>query len=114
MEMIDRVKEKIIEEKISIRSLEIKAGLSNGTIKKWEKQKPSYDKVLDIANALNVSVEWLITGKERSDLTPEEKELIRTYRSMNETGKRILLADAKELAPAMQAKPKLSNSTKIG
>ena len=99
MGIFERIEDKCKEKNISIRILEQKAEVSNGMIGKWKKldQKPAYDKVEKIAKTLNVSIDWLITGKEPEDLTREEREIIEHYRNMNETGKRLLKSDAADL-----------------
>ena len=95
MTLIQRVHEKRKELGLSVRALELKANLSNGTIQKWETQKGSYDKVLDVANALNVTVQWLITGKEVGEpITEEEQQLLNYYRQSDDRGKRTILRTA--------------------
>ena len=57
----DRVLQIAIERGIySVAALERKAGLGNGTIKKWNDSSPSIDKVIDVANALGVSVGFIL------------------------------------------------------
>ncbi|MCM1185616.1 MAG: helix-turn-helix domain-containing protein [Lachnoclostridium sp.] len=95
MTLIQRVHEKRNELGLSVRALEQKANLSNGTLKKWETQKASYDKVADIADTLNVSVQWLITGKEAGEpMTEDEQQLVNYYRQSDDRGKRNILRTA--------------------
>lgn len=112
--MIKRIKEKCILKGITIAKLEKNLNYGNGTIRKWGKNSPSIEKIIEVAEVLEVSIEWLITGKDPDDLTPEERELIEHYRSMNETGKRMLLNDAREIAPAMKAGVSISRAGKTG
>lgn len=114
MTLIERIKEKINENKLSVRGLEIKAGLSNGTLKKWEKQKPSYDKVLDVANALNISVEWLITGKAAGEITPEEQKLLDDFRGTNQEGKDKDLDFCRDMRKIYPADPEGVSTSKPG
>lgn len=60
----ENIKELCDKKKISIRNLERKTGLGNGTIGKWRKpdSNPSVYKVLNVANELGVSVERLVKG----------------------------------------------------
>lgn len=60
--LYDNIKEICEKKKISIRTLEIKAGLGNGTIGKWNKPdaQQNLDSVMKVANALGVSVDRLI------------------------------------------------------
>lgn len=94
MELIERIENICKQKGYSIMRLEKESGLSNGQIGKWKKQKPSYDKVASVANTLNVTIDWLITGKAPEDLTLEEKKLIDLYRSADERGKRAIFRTA--------------------
>ena len=109
MEISQRIIEKCKEKGLSIRALEIKAGISNGAIKKWETQIPGCDKALNVANALNVSIEWLITGKEAESLNTEEKKLIENYRKADARGKRRI-----QLTADQEVQEQESSTFKIG
>lgn len=60
--LYDNIKEICNKKKISIRTLETKAGLGNGTIGKWNRPdaQPSLDSVIKVAKALGVSIDQLI------------------------------------------------------
>jgi len=47
-------------------------------------RQPRIDVAAGLARALDVSLDWLITGQERNPeaLTPDENELLRTYRNI--------------------------------
>ncbi len=94
MELIERIENTCKQKGYSIMRLEKESGLSNGQIRKWRTQKPSYDKVESVANTLNVTIDWLITGKDPENLTPEEKKLVELYRSADERGKRAIFRTA--------------------
>lgn len=52
---------KICKEKgISIRAVEIKAGLGNGTISNWDNVSPNVDNVKAVAKALGVKISSLL------------------------------------------------------
>lgn len=55
-----RIKEICTKNKISIRSLEIEAGLSNGTVSKWNRVSPTVNKLISVAKILNVEIEELL------------------------------------------------------
>lgn len=114
MEITKRIEEKCREKGLSIRALEIKAGISNGAIKRWQNQVPGCDKVLSIANALNVSVEWLITGKEAADLTPEEQDLLIEFRGTNQEGKDKDLIFCRDMRKIYPADPEGVSTSKLG
>ncbi len=109
MDLITRIKERTKEKGINIKQLEVLAGLSNGQIGKWERQKPSYDKVAAVANSLNVSIDWLITGKEGAELSEEEQNLVNMYRAADDRGKRAILRTAES-----ETQELASSTSKIG
>lgn len=47
---------------ISIRQIEIDNEIRLGSIYHWNNNKPSYDKVLKVANYLGTTVEKLVSG----------------------------------------------------
>lgn len=49
------------ERGISIRSVEIAAGLKNGTISKWNKSSPTIKSLKAVADVLKVKVDKLIS-----------------------------------------------------
>ncbi len=68
------------------------SGISESTISDWKKKgtNPAADKLSVIADSIGVSLDYLITGKEKSsptDLTDDEQEIIDIYRGLNEINK---------------------------
>lgn len=105
MTLFTRLKRKCEETGTNFKKIEQELGFGNGTLRKWEHQNPSYDKVIAVAKSLNVSFAWLATGKEEAELSPEEQLLIEYYRNSSSTGRRSTLGTAKmnsELMPAEQ------------
>lgn len=47
---------------MTFASLERDAGIGRGTIRKWDSNCPSADKLLKVANLLNTSIDYLMTG----------------------------------------------------
>ncbi|MCM1305426.1 MAG: helix-turn-helix domain-containing protein [Butyrivibrio sp.] len=94
MNLVSRIKEKCTEKGTTIKKLEREIGLGNGTISRWDTSIPSYDKVIKVADFLQVSFYWLIFGKEAEDLTPEEQQLVNYYRQSDDRGKRNILRTA--------------------
>lgn len=95
MSLVYRIKEKCNEKGTSIKALEREIGLGNGTISRWDSNTPSYDKVIKVADFLQVSFYWLIFGKESAELSPEEQELVECYRAANDQGKRAVMTMAR-------------------
>ena len=109
MDLVERIESVRKQKGFSISKLEKESGLSNGQIGKWKTQKPSYEKVASVANTLNVTIDWLITGKDPESLTPEEKKLIDLYRSADERGKRAIIRTAEAESTEQE-----SSESKIG
>lgn len=109
MGIVERIKAKCKEKGTSMNALEKKLGFGNGNIRRWETQVPGSDKVLAVANTLEVSIDWLLTGKEAADLTPEEQRLVDYYRKADDRGKRSILRAAE--AESMELG---SSSSRIG
>lgn len=58
--LFDRIQQVKNLKNITIRSIEQGSGLPTGTIKKWKYSMPSGDKILNVANYLDVSVDYLL------------------------------------------------------
>lgn len=84
MSITDRIQTVAKEKGLSIKALEKEIGLGNGTIRRWTEKSPQCDKLVMVANYLQVSLDWLVYGKEHGDLTLEEQELISAYRTAPE------------------------------
>lgn len=62
MSIVDRIKYSATQNGTSIPQIERKLNFGNRTIYRWDKNSPSIDKVIAVANLLNVSLSWLATG----------------------------------------------------
>lgn len=71
---IDRLEKKLDEKKITKTELATDLGIRRPTLSEWKKNGaiPAGDVCLKIANYLGVSVEWLITGKEKEEAKTEK------------------------------------------
>lgn len=67
--MIDRINALAKKMGVSISTIEKNVGLSNGIIGKWRKQSPTCDKLKLVADYLEVSIDYLLTGEERYNST---------------------------------------------
>ena len=92
-----------------MNALEKELGFGNGNIRRWDEREPGASRMYALANRLDVSVEWLLTGKEAAELSPEEQELVDCYRQSNDQGKRTIMGIAR-----MQKQELESSSSKIG
>lgn len=111
MTITERLRMKCKEKCTSFNALEKELGLGNGTIRRWDEKIPGIDKAHLVANRLEVSLEWLVTGKEESDLTPEEQQLVDLYRQADDRGKRSILRLAQDEARELKSSTSGTGST---
>lgn len=97
--LYNRVKQLCTSEGITIAGLERTLKFGNGTIYKWDKSEPTIGKAVAVAEYFGVGLDNLISDreiptKESRDMaarfdgyTEEQKNLIKCYMSLLETGK---------------------------
>ncbi|PLA90511.1 helix-turn-helix domain-containing protein [Ligilactobacillus salivarius] len=74
MNLRDRIKELSSQRKVSVAELERALGFGNGSISKWNKQSPSTEKLMKVANYFDVSLDYLVgRNNDKYDLSPQEK-----------------------------------------
>ncbi len=103
MEIVERIKSLCITENITIKELERIIQISNGSIRHWNEKTPSVERVLLVADYFKVSLDWLVTGKESGNLTPEEQQLIDYYRKADDRGKRSILRTAESESTELES-----------
>ena len=91
----DRIKYLRNKMNMSMRQLSKELNLSTPqAIHKYESgaANPPYDKLITIAKLANVSIDWILTGKEFSpgDLTTVEYEVVKLFRDLPEYQDAIL------------------------
>lgn len=109
MEIVERIKDLCIAENITIKELERIIQISNGSIRHWNEKTPSVERVLLVADHFNVSLDWLVTGKESGNLTPEEQLLVDHYRRADNRGKRSIMRTAESESAEQE-----SSTSKLG
>ena len=77
----DAIKRICDDKGISIRALEIKAGIGNGIVGKWKKSDPSMSNLKKVAEALNVPVSVIIE--------PQDDELYKIKKQNEELKGRL-------------------------
>lgn len=65
------------ERKIPISTLEKDCGFSNGYLNPKKLQKIPYDRAIKIAEYLNLSVEYILTGNEKKNTPAKEGERVK-------------------------------------
>ena len=85
--MYDLIKELCKSKATTTAKLESELGFANGTINKWDTSRPSADRLKAVADYFGVTMEYLMTGKEKQPpivggLSDEEISLIEAVRSL--------------------------------
>lgn len=89
---------------LSINKLEKLAGLTRGSMAKWDNHAPSFDKLQRVADVLGVTVEELQTGiKKAPPADGGREELFSIFDSLDPARQAALLADARALAAALKS-----------
>lgn len=109
MDIVERIKEKSRQKGTNIATLEKELGIGNGVIRRWNDRKPGAEQVYKIAVCLNTTVEWLLTGKESGNLTPEEQLLVDHYRQADDRGRRNIMKIAENESAELE-----SSASKLG
>lgn len=72
MTVYERIENLRKAEGISQGKLEKELGFSNGSISKWKTSMPTTDRLQKIADRYNVSIDYLMTGEDKSDLSDKK------------------------------------------
>lgn len=105
MGLYEQIRDIAKEKGYSVNKLEKELGFARSSINKFNKNRPSLDKIQQIADYLNVSVDYLMTGNDDakkeniSDISNDNldvaKDIDRLILQMSKSGK--LTYDGKEL-----------------
>lgn len=96
--MVNRIRELCKRKNIKIKQLENVLHFANGSIAKSKPETIQAIRVLALAQYFNVSMEYLMTGKEKSqnpDFSPKEYEIIKMYRAISEDSQEIVFRTLK-------------------
>lgn len=85
MQIVKRIKSAASKQGYTLAELEQKLGFGVRTIYKWDKNAPSVEKVLAVANFLDISLSWLITGQNETSDLPES--FLKRYTQLSENDK---------------------------
>ncbi len=101
MSITERIKALADQQNRTFASIERDIGLGRGAIRRWDENIPSADKVLKVANLLQVTVDYLLTGKNKNaNLISKdefEQKALSAFRQLNEDNKDIIIGKMKEL-----------------
>ncbi len=95
MTTVEKIFSILNERNINQKTFATAIGVSQGNVTDWKKGRsnPSRDVLSRIASYLNISIDYLLgnestSGTEGILLTPQEEELVRCYRLLNNDGKK--------------------------
>jgi len=89
---IDRLNEALHKKNISGNSLCKTLGIPNANYTNWKKQTPKGETLKMIADALEVSTDWLLERDGAPE--PDEVQLLNHYRNSDDAGKETILSIA--------------------
>ncbi len=110
MKIVEHITRECKRKKLTIAELERNAGLSNGTIKKWESSMPKVDSLGKVAEYLRVSLDYLCSDEEQSNSNINESELLFYYNNLSVNGKNLCLEYIKGFSNAESHYKPLVNS----
>ncbi len=84
MPIVQRIKAVAAKQGLSLPQLEQQLGFGTRTIYKWDKNSPSIEKVAAVANFLNISLSWLVTGNYE---TTTSDSVINKFEQLSDTDK---------------------------
>lgn len=98
----DRLREEIAFKDFSVKELAAKVGISYSTFLSYIDARgvlPNVDTAVKIAEILEVSVEYLVSGKEiiNENNNSEEEKILACYRKLSDSNKENLLKIAEVL-----------------
>ncbi|MFG6326552.1 MAG: helix-turn-helix domain-containing protein [Lachnospiraceae bacterium] len=83
MDLLEKLKLIANERGTTLTAFERELGFGNNSIKRWNKSSPSIDKVIKLANYLNISLDWLLldTPTSSSVLSASDEQILSLYKA---------------------------------
>jgi len=96
--VVERIRGLCKKKNITIAELERRCGIGNGIIARWGKSKPSYDRLLKVAEELETTVHYLQTGEQSEKptsafgdgLSKDEAKLLALFRQVPEESQQMV------------------------
>lgn len=105
MTFYDRLHQLCKEKNTTVSQMLNELGLSTGSTGNWKKgQLPKGDILKKIADHLDTSIDYIVYGEFRNNLSDDEKELLKIYDQTPERAKYKVLCDFSLLVDAEIAK----------
>ncbi|MDE6034450.1 MAG: helix-turn-helix domain-containing protein [Ruminococcus sp.] len=98
MNFYERLRVICSENGTTVTNMLSKLGISTGSTGNWKKgQLPKGDVLIKIADYLNTSIDYILLGEYRSDVSKDEKKLVELYRLTPERAKYKVLCDMENI-----------------
>lgn len=102
MTITERIFVALAQKKLSQKEFAERIEVNEKTVSAWKKNNslPPSDKISKISDCLDMTVDYLLTGKENQTaiLTTDEQALLDNYRQLADASKKELSSKAEELA----------------
>lgn len=100
MGVVDRIRTLCESSGITINKLEKETEVGRGNVARWDKHRPSIDKVQRIADYFGVSSDYILTGNENkptpeSELTETQREAMELIMKMSDEQLKVFVATLK-------------------
>jgi len=89
--LFNRIQELCKQHQTNFSKLERECGLSNATIRRWEKASPTADNIVKVADYFNVSVDYLL-GRDAYSLSNEAQDYAKKFDSLSDEKKKLAMA----------------------
>lgn len=98
--IVERIDRLLSEKKLKRAALAEAVGIKAQTISAWSTRGtvPAADIAIKMAEFLDVSVEWLIAGEDKTGYTPEDRRIISAFHELGDSAQRTVLTLLNHLA----------------
>ena len=98
MNFYERLREICKEKGTTVTNMLSKLGIATGSTGNWKRGSlPNGDVLIKIAKYLDTSVDYILLGEYRSDISKDEKKLVELYRKTPERAKYKVLCDMERI-----------------
>lgn len=98
VDFYERLRETCKERGTTVTNMLSKLGIATGSTGNWKRGSlPNGDILIKIADYLNTSIDYILLGEYRSDVSKDEKKLVELYRITPERAKYKVLCDMENI-----------------
>lgn len=86
MGIVSRISKCAKEKGLTIAEIERKCGFGTNTLYRWDQSSPALNKVVKVANLIDVSIDYLATGEDRpvSSLSELDQKILNSIHMLND------------------------------